>query len=143
MSSWRCALRLDMLIGTLQSCGRESRIRAELGPDYDPATACARGLLSTMRRARIVDAAHDAKNIASIMLDARDEIQKLRTLLDTCEQQARDDERGRVLAAVADAVEEASSTDMLATLHAGRANSRAVDALLSELRAGRVPGGER
>ncbi len=59
------------------------------------------------------------------------------------EQSAAETERRRVLAAVADAIEEASSTDMYDGTYAGRANSRAVDAVLSELRAGRVPGGEK
>lgn len=121
--------RIKVLLHSLRVDGLGSRIRAEVGPDYEPTTDIARGLLHRMRRAPTGDAVASARNIASVMLDAREEMQKLRVLLDTCEQQARDDERGRVLAAVADALADAVTDQRLAEL-------------LATLRAGRMPGSE-
>ncbi len=126
--------RLKVLLHSLRVDGLESRIRAEIGPCYVPTTDIARGLLHRVRRASTGDAAASAKTIASVMLDARDEVRKLRVLLDTCEQQARDDERGRVLAAVADALADAVTGLRLSDIK--------VDQLLATLRAGRMPGGE-
>lgn len=97
----------------------------------DAMAACGAHIRAITRCSRCAGYAAEAAKLAAERVDARNELRKLRALLDTCEQQARDDERGRVLAAVAGALGE---------VRVGR--SPGVDQLLATLRAGRMPGSE-